>query len=360
MAATNKMKEFVSSIMGTLGYPGDANVGDVKPSSSTSSPSSSSPRKTYPPNGPAAKVPAAKVPATKVPSAPSAKVPATKVSSAQATSAQTTTTRASASTAATKPAESRPRRSVASVRKITPVESERNCRRYLVLNGKGGCGKTTISTNLASYFAAKGHNTAIMDYDPQESSLTWLKLRKTENENVPNIHGIAAHPGAGGLVTRSWQLRTPPGTERVIVDAPAGTSGADLIEILKNVNAIVVPVLPSSIDMHATARFIQELLLVGKVRARNIPVSIVANRVPKQTQNYKKLLLFLSALNIPFVVKFKDNQHYLNAAEKGLGIHELQSNTINYEVAQWDTLANWLEDAGKGKFSSKEKSPLKR
>lgn len=354
MSATNKMKEFVSSIMGTLGYPGDANdVGDVNPSSSISSPSSSpsrsTPQKTYPP----------KVNTTQVPTA-RASVAQTTSTQATTTQATTTTKTRTSATTATRPPESRPRRSVASARKITPVESEHNCRRYLVLNGKGGCGKTTISTNLASYFAAKGHNTAIMDYDPQESSLTWLKLRKTENENVPNIHGIAAHPGAGGLVTRSWQLRTPPGTERVIVDAPAGTSGADLIEILKNVNAIVVPVLPSSIDMHATARFIQELLLVGKVRARNIPVSIVANRVPKQTQNYKKLLLFLSALNIPFVVKFKDNQHYLNAAEKGLGIHELQSNTINYEVAQWDTLANWLEDAGKGKFRSKEKNLPKK
>ena len=244
-------------------------------------------------------------------------------------------------------AQSRPRR-VAATRKITPVEGNKVCRRYLVLNGKGGCGKTTISTNLAAHFAVKGYKTAIMDYDPQESSLTWLKLRSlNEEKEIPSIHGIAAHAGAGGLVTRSWQLRTPPGTERVIVDAPAGTNGADLIEILKNVHAIIIPVLPSSIDMHATARFIQDLLLIGKVRARNIPVGIVANRVPRQTTNYKKLLAFLSALNIPFVVKFNDNQHYLNAAEKGLGLLELQGGN-EYELDQWQKLGLWLEEAGKG------------
>lgn len=249
-------------------------------------------------------------------------------------------------------AQNRPKR-LASARKITPVESNDQCRRYLILNGKGGCGKTTISTNLASYLAVQGFQTAIMDYDPQESSLTWLKLRQNLNDDAPSIHGIAAHAGAGGLVTRSWQLRTPPGTERVVVDAPAGTSGAELIEILKNVNAIIIPVLPSSIDMHATARFIQDLLLIGKVRARNIPVCIVANRVPKQTTTYKKLLLFLSALNIPFVVTFKDNYHYLNAAENGLGIHELKKSS-DYEVEQWQKLFAWLENAGKGsKFTSR-------
>lgn len=241
-----------------------------------------------------------------------------------------------------------PRRTVASYRRVTPVAGNIACRRYLVLNGKGGCGKTTISTNLASYFAVKGYKTAIMDHDPQESSITWLKLRQSHNADAAKISGIAAHPDSGGLVTRSWQLRTPPGTERVIVDAPAGTSGAELIEILKNVHAIVIPVLPSSIDMHATARFIQDLLLVGKVRQRNIPVGIVANRVPRQTTAYKKLLMFLSALNIPFVVKFKDNQHYLNAAESGLGIHELNSgNSTSYEISQWDRLVEWLETAGK-------------
>ncbi len=241
---------------------------------------------------------------------------------------------------------------VATTRKVTPVESKGGCRRYLVVNGKGGCGKTTISTNLASYFAAKEFNTVIMDYDPQGSSLGWLKLRTAESEDAPHIHGIAAHPGASGSVTRNWQLRTPPGTQRIILDAPAGTTGVDLIDLLRNVDAVIIPVLPSSIDMQATARFIQDLLLIGKVRSRNIPVGIVANRVPKKTQAYKKLVLFLSALDIPFVVNFKDNHNYLNAAEKGLGIHEFPSGGNSGEIEQWDKLVNWLEDTGKAPLST--------
>ncbi|WP_179957569.1 ParA family protein [Exilibacterium tricleocarpae] len=244
-----------------------------------------------------------------------------------------------------------PGRAVAASTRVTSVAGRDDCRRFLVLNGKGGCGKTTISTNLASYFAVQGLKTAIMDYDPQESSLTWLKLRDAESRTAPSIHGIAAHPSAGGSVTRSWQLRIPHGTQRVVIDAPAGVDGAELIGLLKNVDAVVIPVLPSSIDMHATARFIRDLLLIGKVRTRNIPVGIVANRVPKKTQAYKKLQSFLGALNIPFVVQFKDNPNYLNAAEIGLGIHELQSGSGGYEAEQWDKLSSWLEEATKDRRS---------
>jgi chromosome partitioning protein len=47
----------------------------------------------------------------------------------------------------------------------------------LVVNSKGGSGKTTLTTNLASYFAVNRIPTAVMDYDPQGSCLNWLKSR---------------------------------------------------------------------------------------------------------------------------------------------------------------------------------------
>src|SRR5436853_609607 len=47
----------------------------------------------------------------------------------------------------------------------------------LVVNSKGGSGKTTITTNLASYFATQDIPTTVMDYDPQGSSLHWLRAR---------------------------------------------------------------------------------------------------------------------------------------------------------------------------------------
>ncbi len=239
---------------------------------------------------------------------------------------------------------SRPVQSVSHVASgLLPEATLNQSRKILVVNGKGGCGKTTLTTNIASYYASRGISSAIMDYDPQGSSLQWLKLRSNHKNSDMAIHGISAHQGSGSGMTRSWQLRVPPGTERIIVDAPAGTSGTSLIEMSRNVDAIVVPVLPSPLDMHAAAKFIEELFLVTKVRARNIRLCVVANRVPSNSRAYKNLKQFLDSLNIPFVAKLRDSQNYIMAAEKGQGIHDLTHRRATRDKEQWRKLMQWLE-----------------
>lgn len=42
-------------------------------------------------------------------------------------------------------------------------------------NGKGGSGKTTLSVLLASALAEAGHETAILDTDPQKTATRWLQ-----------------------------------------------------------------------------------------------------------------------------------------------------------------------------------------
>jgi len=126
----------------------------------------------------------------------------------------------------------------------------------LVINAKGGVGKTTITTNLASYFAAKGVSTAVLDYDPQGSSLHWLRQRPL---HMAKIHGANGAPQKTGL--RTVQMHVPPGIEQLIIDAPAGASGMLLHEMLLRAHSILIPVAPSAIDIHATANFIRDLLL---------------------------------------------------------------------------------------------------
>ena len=50
-----------------------------------------------------------------------------------------------------------------------------NLRKIVVLNPKGGSGKSTIATNLAAYYAWSGRSVALMDHDPQGSSMRWLR-----------------------------------------------------------------------------------------------------------------------------------------------------------------------------------------
>ncbi len=214
--------------------------------------------------------------------------------------------------------------------------------KILVINSKGGCGKTTLATNLASYFAADGLSTALLDFDPQGSSIRWLSQRPKSGPPIYGVH-VASRRNTTG-VTRAFQMRVPPETERMILDAPAGVSGHELKELVRLVDTIIVPVLPSSIDIHAVTRFIEELLVVGKVRQMGLNVAVVANRARKNTLTYRALERFLRTLKLPFITTLRDTQNYVHAAERGIGIYEMWDKRTDSDKAQWRPLLRWLED----------------
>src|SRR5258708_19816719 len=91
----------------------------------------------------------------------------------------------------------------------------------LVINSKGGSGKTTIATNLASYFAANGVPTTVMDYDPQGSSMNWLRLR---TQTGTRLHGANAAPQKNGRIP-GVEMYMPADTQQLLIDAPSPSSG---------------------------------------------------------------------------------------------------------------------------------------
>ncbi|UZK04719.1 AAA family ATPase [Venatoribacter cucullus] len=212
--------------------------------------------------------------------------------------------------------------------------------RIMVANAKGGCGKTTMATNLASYLSSRGHGTALIDYDPQGSSMDWLQVR---DEHLPKISGVAAFqrhvPNAS---TRTWSLRVPVGTTRVIIDTPAGLSGNVLTDLIQQSDVIVIPVIPSAIDIRAATAFIRDVLLSRAYRINPKPIAVVANRVRKNTLIYAKLERFLSSLQIPFVAAFRDTQFYVRASEHGLGLIDI-GQTESKDMEEWLVLMEWLE-----------------
>lgn len=208
----------------------------------------------------------------------------------------------------------------------------------LVINRKGGAGKTTVAINLASYFATRGLTTTIMDYDPQGSSLHWLKSRLPEQ---PTIHGSNAAPQKFGQL-RSFGMFVPPQTQHLIIDAPGGVSGVLLQEMMCRANALVIPVTPSSIDIHATAHFIKDVLLTGLVRARGIRIAVVANRVRRSMPVYQPLERFLNALNLTLIARLLDSDAFVRAAETGKGIFEMDPALAGPECRQFMPIVDWV------------------
>ena len=224
---------------------------------------------------------------------------------------------------------------------MTSAGSDTCLQRITIINVKGGCGKTTVATNLASAYAKLNVNTALMDYDPQGSSMFWLKSRPSE---APKLHGVEAYRNKNTAVTRSFQLRLPQQTERAIIDTPAGLSGLDLIDQLRDTDTILIPVLPSSIDIHATADFIRDLFLVARIRPERTRVCIICNRVKPKTVAFQALERFLRALNIPVIAQLRETQNYVTSSEKGLGVHELDTRTNQQDIDAWQQIIGWLEN----------------
>jgi chromosome partitioning protein len=205
-------------------------------------------------------------------------------------------------------------------------------RTIMVMNAKGGSGKSTIATNLASYYAIEGATVILADYDPQESSLDWIRARP---RGRPVIWGVAAYKAA---------FRPSQQADVIIVDAPAAVHGDALEKFAKIAETFIVPVLPSPIDMRAAAHFIQELKNTGPVSRKQVKIGLVANRAREYTNIYQELDEFLSNVKgVPYITSLRENQNYIRAAKRGMGIFEFAPGATAIDRQQWKPLIQWLE-----------------
>ncbi len=208
-------------------------------------------------------------------------------------------------------------------------------RTIMLMNSKGGCGKTTLATNIATWFADDGAKVALADFDPQGSSLDWLQARRGY-EGIPEIEGIDAVNGP---------CRPAKGTDYLIMDVPAAIHGKEINAKLGRVQSLILPVLPSPIDMRACSRFLQELLNSGRISQKQTRAAIVANRVRENTLIYKELEEYLGHLKVPVLTHLRESQSYIRSAERGLGIFELAPSMVYQDVVQWDPIIDWLTSA---------------
>lgn len=204
-------------------------------------------------------------------------------------------------------------------------------RSILVVNPKGGCGKTTIATNLATYYALWDVETALVDLDPQQSSMEWLRVRPKDEEPIQGFNGLKG------------KIYPKQGTQRVIYDAPARTDSAKVAKLIKLVDVVIIPVLPSAIDMRVAASFVADITTRVKANNAHAIIGVVANRAQKNYHSYHALLAFLKKLDVPFVGALRNSQNYIKAADTGVGIFEMPETEVRADMAQWKPILHWIE-----------------
>ena len=200
----------------------------------------------------------------------------------------------------------------------------------VVANPKGGVGKTTLSTNIAGYLAAKGHAVMLGDVDRQQSSRTWLSLRAA---GLPSI--------SAWEVSRDEIVRPPKGTTHVVLDTPAGLHGKRLDEVMKLATHVVIPLQPSIFDIHATHAFIQELL--AHRRGGKVRLGIVGMRTREGTISTDQLRGFLGGIDVPLLTFLRDTQNYVHLAAHGLTLWDVASSRFERDLEQWQPLVDWLD-----------------
>lgn len=220
-----------------------------------------------------------------------------------------------------------------------------NSRRILIINGKGGCGKTTIATNLAVTYASAGRSVALVDNDPQASSSYWVEIR---SEALPPVQLVAAHQRTHMYQTHTFQHRLPSTADRIIVDGHSNARDRDLEALLKQADVVLVPMLPSAIDIRAGGQFITTLLTHRAFRNSPRPVGVIANRVQPHTETHAKLEHFLRCLDVPAVATFRDSPVYSEAVELGKGVVDmLESRAARRETPAWRNLVKWIDSQPK-------------
>ncbi len=201
-------------------------------------------------------------------------------------------------------------------------------RTILVVNPKGGCGKTTIATNLSGYYASKGVSVSLVDLDQQRSSYQWALSRPV---------------GAPAITPYSEEIDSYD-TQRVIYDCPAQIHIGLTTDLINKSDIIIMPINPSIIDHRAAFKFIFDIR--GMIRAdvcKQIQIGLVANRANKNFNSFHELDNFSKLMKVPIVTSLRSSQNYVTAANEGLSLFDMPHNRVATDLEQWRALQYWAE-----------------
>ncbi|WP_342051320.1 MULTISPECIES: ParA family protein [unclassified Cupriavidus] len=159
-------------------------------------------------------------------------------------------------------------------------------------NQKGGVGKTTVGLNLASAFQLGGVETALVDADPQNTSLRWA----TSGAETLAVAVSSLAPAGAKIGNEITKLQRK--YDLVVVDCPGNLEDPRTPEVLKVADFCLMPLGPSPADLFSTLAMIRE---VGAIRRRDNPglnSALMLNAVNGKTKMRGEILKLLEEQDV--------------------------------------------------------------
>jgi chromosome partitioning protein len=200
-----------------------------------------------------------------------------------------------------------------------------------LVSRKGGCGKSTLATHIAAYFASCKIPVTLGDADHQQSAGAWLGRRP------------ASAPAIGAWVgdTRAMS-RMPVGVTNLVLDTPGGLHGFALSKVVMLADAIVLPVCASAFDRDSTADCWAELRAHARVKSGRCRVACMGVRLDGRTGAEQSMRDWAASIGLEWLGSLRSAQVYVRAAENGLSIFDMPTNTTAADRSQWSPLLEWL------------------
>ena len=202
----------------------------------------------------------------------------------------------------------------------------------VVMNPKGGVGKSTLATNLAGYYATRGRAVMLGDVDKQQSAREWLKLRPAQ-----------CAPIMSWEIERGRAAKPPRGASHVVLDTPAGISEKLLEQAIAPARRVIVPLQASMLDILATKHFLTQLAEVRVVRKSAALIGVVGMRVDTRTRAFDELQRYLEGLELPVLGYIRNTQNYVQLAARGLTLFDIAPGRVQQDLDQWAPILKWLD-----------------
>ncbi|CAH1528822.1 CbiA domain-containing protein [Vibrio owensii] len=204
-------------------------------------------------------------------------------------------------------------------------------KKVLVMNQKGGVGKSTCAAALLSHLSHLGYKVELIDFDRQCLCHDWAKnaLPGCSQSYPPSLRSFS---------NIAMTLKVRRESDFIVIDSPSNFSQEEMVRYTYFTNAILLPMSPSPLDLHTSLPFIQDLIESGVLSARKIALAFVVNRCVTHDGRVARTEQLLQHFRqYPTLGQVSENVLYQEA------FFDKQALPVTLDLQLWRRVIEWLE-----------------